>query len=163
LPESASLSALAPVFPRPAAPADRSTKSSPVHALLQSPSPITMKSKNLTKYLCLVYFEGKKFHAMSDTERAAFDRASYAYDMKLKKAGYWITAEALQSPKSARTVSKRGRKVTVASGPFVETKEALGGFILIKAKDLRHAEKIAAGIPLAGLGWVEVRPIFDFR
>ncbi|HEY5227713.1 MAG TPA: YciI family protein [Opitutaceae bacterium] len=122
-----------------------------------------MKSNNLIKFLCLVYFEGKKFHAMTATERAAFDRDSYAYDMKLKKAGYWITAEALQSPKSSRLVSKRGRKVIVGGGPFVETKEALGGFILVKAKNLRHAEKIAGGIPLARLGWIEVRPIFDFR
>ncbi len=122
-----------------------------------------MKSRKLTRFLCLVYFDVKKFHAMTESERALFDRDSYAYDMKLKKAGHLVVAEALQGPGNAKTVSVRGKRVRVTDGPFVGTKEPLGGFILVKAADMRHAEKIAAGIPLAKLGSIEVRPVFDFR
>ncbi len=122
-----------------------------------------MKSRKLTRFLCLVFFEGKKFRAMTESERAAFDRASYAYDMKLKKAARLVVAEALQGPGSARTVSVRGKKTRVTDGPFIGMKEPLGGFILVKAANMREAEKIAAGIPLAKLGSIEVRPIYDFR
>jgi hypothetical protein len=122
-----------------------------------------MKSRKLSRFLCLVFFEGKKFRAMTDPERAAFDRDSFAYDMKLKKAGRLVVAEALQGPKSARTVSVRGKKVRAVDGPFAALKEPLGGFILVKAADMREAEKIAAGIPLAKLGSIEVRQIYDFR
>jgi hypothetical protein len=100
---------------------------------------------------------------MTDAERAAFDRDSYAYDMKLKKAGRLVVAEALQGPKNARTVSVRGKRVRAVDGPFAALKEPLGGFILVKAASMRQAEKIAAGIPLAKLGSIEVRPIYDFR
>jgi hypothetical protein len=121
-----------------------------------------MKPKKLLKFICLVYFDGRQLQAMSDSERAAFDASSYAYDVSLQQKGNYVIAEALQPQRTARTVSVRGRKVTVEDGPFRKTKEPLGGFILIQARSLRAAEKIAAGIPLAKLGWIEVRPIYDF-
>jgi hypothetical protein len=121
-----------------------------------------MKPKKLLKFICLVYFDGKKLQAMTVPEKAALDQASYAYDLALQKQGSYLIAEALQSPRVARTVSVRGRKVTAVDGPFGQTKEPLGGFILVQAESLRAAEKIAAGIPLAKLGWIEVRPVFDF-
>jgi hypothetical protein len=121
-----------------------------------------MKPRKLVRFLCLVYFDGKKLRAMSGPERAAFDRSSYAYDMKLKRAGHLVVAEALQGPAKARTVSVRGRKMRCVDGPFSRMKEPLGGFILVKAANMRQAEKIAAGIPLAKLGSIEVRPIFNF-
>ena len=100
--------------------------------------------------------------AMTAAEKAALDHDSFAYDKMLMKKGHLIVAEALQSPKKARTVSVRRGKVFVTDGPFAASKEQLGGFILLKASGLREAERIASGIPLARLGWIEVRQIYDF-
>ncbi len=111
------------------------------------------------KYLCLVYFEAKHMTALTLEERVTLDRESLAYDVKLKADGHFVAAEALQSPKNARTVSVRKNNMSVTDGPFAETKEQLGGFILIAALDMSQAVKLAAGIPLAKLGRIEVRPI----
>jgi len=119
-----------------------------------------MKTTAPGKYLCLVYFENSKLMAMTKAERVTLDRDSLAYDEELKKSGSMISAEALQSAQKARTVSVRQGKSIVVDGPFAETKEQLGGFILIKAKTLREAVKIGAGIPLAKLGRIEIRPIY---
>ncbi|HWA26852.1 MAG TPA: YciI family protein [Lacunisphaera sp.] len=114
----------------------------------------------MNKYLCLVYFELKELLALSREERVVLDRESLAYDATLKKGGHFIAAQALQSPSKARTVSvRRGRRI-VTDGPFAETKEQLGGFILIQAKNLAQAVRLGAGIPLAKLGRIEVRPIY---
>jgi len=121
-----------------------------------------MKHKKVPRFICLVYFDGRKLQAMTATEKAALDRASSAYDQSLQRKGSYIIAEALQSPRSARTVSVRRGKAMTSDGPFVKTKEPLGGFILVQARSLRAAERIAAGIPLAKLGWIEVRPVYDF-
>lgn len=114
----------------------------------------------MKKYLCLVYFELKDLMALSDEERVVLDRDSLAYDEVLKRGGHFIAAEALDSPHKSRTVSVRGGKATVIDGPFAETKEQLGGFILIQARTHAQAVKLGAGIPLAKLGRIEVRPIY---
>ena len=87
---------------------------------------------------------------------------SLGYDRDLMASGHMIHAEALQSPSSAVTVRVRNGETAVTDGPFIETKEYLGGFILIDAKDLNDAIRVAAGIPLAKLGSIEVRPIHSF-
>jgi hypothetical protein len=99
--------------------------------------------------------------ALSPQERIVLDRDSLAYDEELEKGGHFLAAQALQSPAKARTVSVRRGKLLVTDGPFAETKEQLGGFILIQAKSLAQAVKLGAGIPLAKLGRIEVRPIYD--
>jgi hypothetical protein len=114
------------------------------------------------KYLCQVWMDGSIFSSMSDAEQKKLDRDSLAYDRDLTESGHMIVAEALQSPRSAVTVRVRGGEMSVTDGPFIETKEALGGFILIDAKDLNDAIRVAAGIPLAKLGAIEVRPIHEF-
>ncbi|MBB3657320.1 hypothetical protein FHX15_002552 [Rhizobium sp. BK650] len=114
------------------------------------------------KYLCQVWMDGSIFSSMSDEEQKKLDRDSLAYDRDLADSGHMIVAEALQSPQSAVTVRVRGGEMSVTDGPFIETKEALGGFILIEAKDLNDAIRVAAGIPLAKLGAIEVRPIHEF-
>lgn len=115
----------------------------------------------MKKYLCLVYFEAKHLAALTPEERAQLDQDSLAYDIRLQQAGHYIAAEALQSPRQARTVSVRKGKVSVTDGPFAETREQLGGFILINARSITQAVKLGAGIPLARLGRIEVRPVFD--
>jgi hypothetical protein len=73
-----------------------------------------------------------------------------------------VATEALQLPESAITIQVRDGKMSATDGPFMETKEVLGGFIVIEARDLNEAVRLAAGIPLARLGSVEVRPVVDF-
>ena len=114
------------------------------------------------KYLCQVWFDGATLDAMTKEEKAELDANSLNYDGDLVESGHMIVAQALQSPKSAVTVRVRSGEMSVTDGPFAETKEALGGFILIEAKDLNEAIRIAAGIPLAKLGAIEVRPIHSF-
>jgi hypothetical protein len=114
------------------------------------------------KYLCQVWFDGGILETMPADEKKRLDRDSLQYDEDLVASGNMIVAEALQSPSAAVTVRVRGGEMSVTDGPFVETKEALGGFILINARDLNDAIRIAAGIPLAKLGAIEVRPIYSF-
>lgn len=108
------------------------------------------------KYLCLVYGEEQKLAAMPDAECVEFDES-------IRKSGHCIASEALQPVETATTVRVRGGKVSVTDGPFAETKEQLAGFYMIEAKDLDEAIRIAAAIPPAGVGSVEVRPIRPIR
>lgn len=111
------------------------------------------------KYLCLVYGEEKKVQAMSTAESAALTRTSIEYDRQLQARQRLIVAEALAPTHLSRTVRVRDGKTITIDGPFAETKEQLLGFILIDAADEHDALDIAAGIPLAKLGTVEVRKI----
>ncbi|ACM25956.1 YciI family protein [Agrobacterium sp. SHOUNA12C] len=114
------------------------------------------------KYLCQVWFDGTRLDAMTKEEKHRLDSDSLGYDRDLMASGHMIHAEALQSPSAAVTVRVRNGETAVTDGPFIETKEYLGGFILIDAKDLNDAIRVAAGIPLAKLGAIEVRPIYSF-
>lgn len=111
------------------------------------------------RFLCLVSFEPQRLAALSPTEKAALNRNSLAYNDELARNNHYLTAEALQPVGTARTVRVRRGKASVTDGPFAETKEVVGGFILIEAADMNQALEIAAGIPLAKLGSIEVRPI----
>ncbi len=104
------------------------------------------------KYLCLVYLEQQKLHAVPDRECAACGQ-------DLRDSGVLLAAEALQPVDTATTVRVRNGKLSVTDGPFAETKEALAGFYLIDARDLNDAIQVAAKIPPAREGSVEVRPI----
>lgn len=113
------------------------------------------------RYLCLVYFEAKDLQALSPSEGVVLTRDSLAYDQELDRAGRLVLAHALQPVSTATTVRVRDGRMSTTDGPFAETKEILGGFILVEAEDLDQAIHIAAGIPLAKLGSIEVRPIMD--
>jgi hypothetical protein len=113
------------------------------------------------KYLCLVHFDGRKLDAMTPEQHQELDRRSLGYDEELSAAGHFIQAEALQSPDTAALVKVRDGKMQVSDGPFAETKEQLGGFILIEARDFNEAIRLASGIPLAEIGTIEVRPIYE--
>jgi hypothetical protein len=104
------------------------------------------------KYLCLVYLEKEKLHAVPDRECVECG-ASF------RKGGTLIAAEALQSVETATTVRVRNGRLSIVDGPFAETKEQLAGFYLIEARDLNDAIQAAAKIPPAREGSVEVRPV----
>jgi hypothetical protein len=111
------------------------------------------------KYLCMVFFDEKKLEALSSTESQILDDESLAHDDNLRKSGHLIAAQALESVQAATTVRIRNGKVFVTDGPFAETNEQIGGFILIEARDLNEAIQLASKIPSIRLGGIEVRPI----
>lgn len=88
------------------------------------------------KYVCLGYYDEKKFKAMSESEQNDLMEECLAYDDVLRKNGHWIVGEALQSPANGATVRLDKGKVKITDGPYAETKELLGGILLIEAKDL---------------------------
>jgi hypothetical protein len=122
-----------------------------------------VKEKRM-KYLCQVWLDGARIDALASPEKEALDRDSLAYDRWLERNGHFVAAEALQSPSTAVTVRVRDGKASSTDGPFIETKEHLGGFILIEARDMDEAVRLAGGIPLARmeLASIEVRPIYEF-
>ena len=111
------------------------------------------------KYLCLAYEEEKTLSALSRSEWDALRTETLAYVDALRKSGHLITTHALQSVQTATTVRVRNGRLSMTDGPFAETKEALGGFFLIEAKDLNEAIQVASRWPSARLGSIEVRPI----
>ncbi len=111
------------------------------------------------KYLCLIYGNEEQRHAMDPAELEAISRECEVYCSRLKDSGRCLGAEALDSVSTATTVRVRNGKVMLTDGPFAETKEQLGGFYMIEAPDLNEALRIAAGIPPARLGSIEVRPL----
>lgn len=113
------------------------------------------------KYLCMAYEEEGKLNALSQSDWTALRAETLAYVEALKQKNYLILAEPLQSVRTAATVRVRGGKLTVTDGPFAETKETLGGFFLINARDLNEAISVAAKWPSARLGSIEVRPLED--
>jgi hypothetical protein len=111
------------------------------------------------KYLCIVYVDEEKLNALSKSESDALDAEALAYDEELRKSGHYIVSNALQSVKTATTIRLRKGKAVTTDGPFAETKEQLGGFVLIEARNLDEAIRVASKIPPARLGCIEVRPI----
>jgi hypothetical protein len=114
------------------------------------------------RYLCLVYFEEKMWDTISQKESDIITKESLAYDEELMKQGHLIAAEALDSVHTATTIRVRNGKVSTTDGPFAETKEVLGGFVLINARDLDESIRIASKIPLARRGSIEVRPVLEW-
>jgi len=111
------------------------------------------------KYLCLVYVEEKTLHAMPQNERIVLSNESIAYCDDLQKQGQLLAASPLHPVETATTVRVREGKTSTTDGPFAETKEQLGGYLLIDVRDLNDAIRIAAKFPAAQFGSIEVRPL----
>ena len=114
------------------------------------------------KYLCLIYDDESKWGTMPKEQADAMMGEYFAFTEGVKKSGHYIGGEALQPTQTATSVRVRQGKVSTTDGPFAETKEALGGYYLINAKDLNDAIQVAAKIPSARIGTVEIRPIQVF-
>jgi hypothetical protein len=111
------------------------------------------------KYLCLIYDAENAWAEMSKDESGKMFAEYNALTKDLKESGKWIAGQALQPVSTATSVRVRDGKTTITDGPFAETREQLGGFYMIEAKDLDEATAIAARIPSAKIGTIEVRPI----
>jgi hypothetical protein len=114
------------------------------------------------KYLCLIYENEKNFETMSPADGEAIMAEYFAFTDGIRRSGQYVSGEALQPTQTATTVKVRNGKVSTTDGPFAETKEQLGGYYMIEAKDLNEAIQVAAKIPGARFGAVEVRPVVDF-
>lgn len=113
------------------------------------------------RYHCLIYFDPREVFNGSPQAKAVLADVG-PHDEGLRASGHMVMSEALNMPDSATTVRVRDGKVTTTDGPFMETKEMLGGIIVIEAADHDEALRIAAEIPFARLGHIEVRPAIDF-
>ena len=111
------------------------------------------------KYLCLVFLDAESCDRMPDDDRRTLEKEHLAYDETFRRSGQIIVAEALQAAEASTVVRVRQGRMSITDGPFVETKEQLGGFFLIEARDLNEAILVASRIPSARLGSVEVRPV----
>lgn len=120
------------------------------------------------KYLCLAYYDVRKFDALSPAELDAIVSRCPAYDAALRDSGHLIVQASLGAPGATASVRPRNGKPSVTDGPFVETKEQVGGFFIIEARDLNEAIRVASKHPAANLGeqagWgIEVRPIEGYE
>ena len=113
------------------------------------------------KYLCLGYFEEKKWEAMSESEQNAFMEDCFAHDELLRKNGHIVGGEALQSSRNAVTLRWKNGKVSITDGPYAETKEQLGGFGVFEVRDLDHAIQLMANHPAVKKDSIEIRPVDD--
>ena len=114
------------------------------------------------QYLLLIYDPEKAWATMADAERSQIHAEYMTLTQDLKASGQFRAGDALQSTHTATTVRVRDGKLATTDGPFAETREQLGGYYMVEAKDLDEATKIAARIPSARFGSIEIRPVMTF-
>jgi hypothetical protein len=113
------------------------------------------------QYLCLVYADEARLNAMPQHEVDALIDETDANNEELQASGHLLLAQALEQVDGAVTVRVRDGRLSATAGPFAETTEQLGGFVLVEARDLNEAIRIAGRIPSARIGSIEVRPVID--
>ena len=114
------------------------------------------------KYICLGYLEEKLFEKMTESERNHFMDECFTYDDELRSKGHFAGGEALQSVHNATTLRTSNGKVIITDGPFAETKEQLGGIMILEANDLNHAIQLMSKHPSIYMGGsFEIRPAAD--
>ncbi|MES2924812.1 MAG: YciI family protein [Verrucomicrobiota bacterium] len=113
------------------------------------------------KFICLGYIEPNKFENLSETDRNAMVDECFSYDDELRKNGHFAGGEALQPPQTAATLRWKDGKASVTDGPYAETKEQLGGILILEARDLNHAIQIMSKHPGVKAGPFEIRPAAD--
>ena len=111
----------------------------------------SLKEESL-KFICLGYIDEKKWDALSKSEQDAMMKECFAYDDILRKNGHFVAGEALQSARAAKTLSWKGGKVLITDGPFAETREQLGGLLVLEARDMNHAIELMSKHPGVRLG-----------
>jgi hypothetical protein len=110
------------------------------------------------KFICLGYMNQTNWAEMTESERNSFMERCFAYDDELRKGGHFLSGEALEPAQKGATVRWGKGRVVVTDGPYVETKEQLGGILFLEAKDLKHATELLARHPGVRAGGFEIRP-----
>ena len=111
------------------------------------------------KYICFGYLDVKNWETKSESERNAMVDACFTYDEDLRKKGHWVSGEALQGPESATMLRYKNGKVSVTDGPYAESKELLGGLLMLEARDLNQAIQLISNHPGVQMGPWEIRPV----
>ena len=115
------------------------------------------------RFMFTIYHDQSVMDAMPDAERQALVDSAIEYAEELRRSGHYIASDALQRPEAGRTIRVGGGKVSTVASPYAETKEQLGGFFLLEAKDLEEACALAARFPPARVAVLEVRPVQELR
>jgi len=116
------------------------------------------------KYICLGYYDRAKHEGMTDSEQHAIFDTCFEYDDHLRAQGHWAGGEALQPAETAVTLSCKNGKVLTMDGPYAETKEQVGGILVLEARDMNHAVELIAQHPALTYGTIfEVRPVADLN
>jgi hypothetical protein len=115
----------------------------------------------MMKYICLGYLDETNWETMTDGERNVLVDECFAYDDLLRKNGHFVGGEALQSPRNATTLRWKNGKISITDGPYAETKEQLGGILVLEARDLNHAVQLMSKHPGVKAGPFEIRPAED--
>jgi hypothetical protein len=115
------------------------------------------------KYLCLIYSDENKIASLPENESRAMMGEYLAFTEGIKRSGHYLAAERLQRTPTAVTIRSRNGKISTTDGPFAETKEQLGGFYMIEARDLNEAMQVASKIPGTRVGSIEVRPVWELN
>ncbi len=113
------------------------------------------------KYICLGYIDQSAWAAMPEKERNAFMDECFTYDDELRRNGHFAGGEALDDARNATTLRYRNGKLSITDGPFAETKEQLGGILILEARDLNHAIQLMSKHPGVKAGPFEIRPAVD--
>jgi hypothetical protein len=116
------------------------------------------------KYICFGYYDKSKFDTMTEAERNAMFDTCFTYDDHLRANGHWAGGEALQPAETARTLHWKNGRVATTDGPYAETKEQLGGILVLEARDMDHAVQLIAKHPALTYGNIfEIRPVGDLN
>ena len=126
-------------------------------------SPFDQETKEdaAMKFICLVYNEERQLESLSESELGALVAECGTWVEELRREGHHVSSMGLKSARTATTLTRRNGALAVTDGPFAETKEQLGGFTVIEARDLDEALQIAARLPSTRIGSVEVRPVME--
>jgi hypothetical protein len=115
----------------------------------------------MMKYICIGYYDEETWETMSEHERNDLMDACFAYDDVLRKNGHFVGGEALQSARNATTLRWKDGKLLITDGPYAETKEQVGGILVLEARDLNHAIELMSKHPGVRVGPFEIRPAED--
>ena len=113
------------------------------------------------QYLCLIYEDEKEWQKMPSAQTEKVLGEYSAYTESVKRSGNYLGGHGLEASHTATTVRVRNGRVATTDGPFAETKEQLGGYYLLQARDLNEAIQLASRIPGARMGAVEIRPVME--
>jgi hypothetical protein len=115
------------------------------------------------KFMFMIYHDENVLDALPEGEMQALIDSALDYVEQIRRSGHYVVSDALQPARTARTIRVRGGRITTTDGPFAETKEQLGGFFLIEARDMDEACEVASRFPPARVGIIEVRAVQELK